>query len=147
MGLNGGGVIVIDASVAVKWIVTEPGNAAAMAVFESTSTLVAPDLVAIEVAGAIARRGRERHLSPTLVREAYQVWTQLIDQEMLTLRPSITLIDRAFEMAVQIGHPVADCVYLACAEQLEATVLTADHTMHTRGLKAYGRIELLSKAA
>ena len=54
----------------MKWIVVEPGNAAAMAVFDSTSTLVAPDLVMIEVAGAIARRGRERLLSPALALKA-----------------------------------------------------------------------------
>ena len=64
------GVIVIEASVAVKWVVVEPGNAAAMAVFDSTSTLVAPDLVMIEVAGAIAGRGRERLLSPALALKA-----------------------------------------------------------------------------
>lgn len=141
------GLIVIDASVAVKWILPEPRNAAAMAILDTSDSLLAPDLVTIEVSGAIARRGRDKQLSSKLVREAYVAWTQLIEQDVLTLRPSTLLIHRAFEMAIEIGHPVADCLYLACAEKFEATVLTADHGMHERGRRVYKRIELLGKVA
>lgn len=141
------GLIVIDASVAVKWIIAESGSGAALTVLHGGASLLSPDLVSTEVAGAIARHHREQRLSMDTTRHAYAIWSTLLDQEALLLRPTVGLIDRAFEMAIEAEHPVADCVYLACAEALGATVLTADQAMYERGRRVFRAIEMLSMAA
>lgn len=39
------------------------------------------------------------------------------------------LIVRATQMTVQIDHPVYDCLYIACAEKTESTLVTADQRL------------------
>ena len=46
--------------------------------------------------------------------------------EIANLLPDANLIERAARVAVDIGHPVYDCLYLACAEATDSTVITAD---------------------
>lgn len=43
------------------------------------------------------------------------------------------LVPRAFALAVELAHPVSDCVYLALAEQRDARVVTADRRFADRG--------------
>lgn len=40
--------------------------------------------------------------------------------------PAFRVFLRAHELAVELGHPVYDCAYLALAELRGATLLTAD---------------------
>ncbi|CAN5558904.1 hypothetical protein BH23ACT7_BH23ACT7_08320 [soil metagenome] len=42
--------VIVDASVALKWTLAEPGRAAAVALRDGRDELVAPDLLAAEVA-------------------------------------------------------------------------------------------------
>ena len=44
----------------------------------------------------------------------------------LTLIDSLTLADRAVEIAVRLNHAVYDCYYLALAEQRNAPMVSAD---------------------
>ncbi len=141
-------MIVVDASVAVKWLIEEPGSAAAAAVLESDrGVLFAPDLVSVEVAGALSRRVRDGRFSPEDARAGYDKWSLLLDQESLTLKRTDEFLTRAFEIALEAKHALPDCVYLACAELLGVPVLTADHAMYERGRRVYDRIELLPTAA
>jgi predicted nucleic acid-binding protein len=41
----------------------------------------------------------------------------------------VGLAERAVSIAIQRGHPVYDCFYLALAEQRRATLLTADERL------------------
>ena len=43
--------------------------------------------------------------------------------------PSGDLIGRAAKIAVQIDHPVYDCLYIACAEATGSTLITADRRL------------------
>ena len=50
-------MIVVDASLAVKWFLTEAGSDAASAVLAMRArSLAAPDLIIVEVAAALVRR-------------------------------------------------------------------------------------------
>jgi len=49
-------MIVVDASVAVKWFFPEAGTAEAQQVLASGDRLAAPALIRVEVAAAIARK-------------------------------------------------------------------------------------------
>ena len=56
------GLIVVDASVAVKWVVEEPGSREAGFLLTGGDRLYAPDLLTIEVTGAITRAFRNGRL-------------------------------------------------------------------------------------
>ena len=112
--------MVIDASVALKWLVPEPDSESARAWIGRTE-LLAPALIHIEAANVLWR----------LVRRG-----DILDEgaaPRLALLPSLVrtiddapLVRLAFDLAVQLGHPVYDCVYLAAAEALDDELLTAD---------------------
>jgi predicted nucleic acid-binding protein len=42
------------------------------------------------------------------------------------LHPASLYNERALELALALGHPIYGCLYLACAEALGATLVTAD---------------------
>lgn len=141
------GLICLDASVVLKLLLAEPDADDADAVLRGTHQLIAPDLLRVEIASAISRRVRDQRLSDQSGRAVYARWRLLLDRGVLHLVRTDALIDRAFAIAMEAKHPVPDCVYIAAAESLGATVVTADRTLIERGRRVYERIELLAKAA
>ena len=49
--------------------------------------------------------------------------------DIVTLHPVADLIERAMQIAMEIEHPVYDCLYLACAERTESELATADRNL------------------
>lgn len=114
---------VIDASIACKWYLDEPGSDQARALLEDGETLlIAPDIIIAEVANVLWLRLRRGDIE---AEQAILATSHLADS-FLTLIPSRTLIDRALKIAREIDHPIYDCLYLATAEQWEADFVTAD---------------------
>jgi predicted nucleic acid-binding protein len=121
-------MLVLDASVAVKWFIEEPGTAAALALLSQDEALIAPDLLVVEVANAAWRhlmRGDLQHAQLAHVPEA-------VPRMFAELWPTVWLASRAFEIAAELRHPVYDCFYLALAESEEATLVTADRRLVSR---------------
>ncbi|MFT3786007.1 MAG: type II toxin-antitoxin system VapC family toxin [Tepidisphaeraceae bacterium] len=127
--------MVIDASVAVKWLVPEPGADAAKAWLSTSSRLIAPGLLAVEVASALLRRMRDGTLSPHYTRQALDAWQAILGDEVVTLTSDELLLGPAIELSFEIRHPLADCLYLSLAESADAVLLTSDHTLHKRASK------------
>ncbi|MGD9536908.1 MAG: type II toxin-antitoxin system VapC family toxin [Alphaproteobacteria bacterium] len=119
---------VVDASVAIKWYFHEPSHEAAVALLQSGDLLHAPDLIAIEIANIAWVKARKREIEP----EQARIVADDIERTIDRLEPSYPLIRRALEIAFLIDHSLYDCLYLACAEGLDATLVTAD----TRLLRA-----------
>lgn len=67
-------MIVVNASVAVKWFIPEAGEEDAAQLLGGKTHLMAPALIRLEVTGAIIRRYREGHLSEKRAREGTQAW-------------------------------------------------------------------------
>jgi predicted nucleic acid-binding protein len=116
--------LVVDASVAIKWIVEEDGHEEAVRVSRA-ERVVAPDFAAVEAANILWRKVRLKELDATqakaglrFIRDAYAEFV-----------PTGELLDRALSIALSIDHPVYDCLYLACAERMECSVLTADRRL------------------
>jgi predicted nucleic acid-binding protein len=139
-------MIVVDASVAVKWFIPEAGEEAAAQLLNSKKRLVAPALVRLEVTGAILRRYREGHLSEKKAREGTGAWEAMLEHRVVRLIPDAELFDDAVQMAFLAKHTLADCLYLAAAKRLAAPVITADGPMRDRGIRAYKDITLLGGA-
>ena len=136
-------MIVIDASVAVKWFLPEPGEEAAQRLLSSEEQLLAPVIIHLEVTGAIIRRFRQGELSEQRAREGTQAWETMLRRRILHLIPDTEAFDDAVEMAFIARHTLSDCLYLAVAKRLDAPIITADSPMRDRGLRAYDKIALL----
>lgn len=133
--LDIGDSVVVDASVAVKWLVPEAGTDAAKAWLVRSTTLIAPGLLAIEVAGALLRRMRDGTLSAHRARQALDEWTTILNDEVVVLTSDELLLRAAIDLSFEIGHPLPDCLYLALAKSSDATLLTSDLTLHKRASK------------
>jgi|SRR5215217_8241117 len=113
--------MIIDASVAFKLIVEEPGSEEAIA-WISRAELVAPTLIHAEVGNALWKRVQRGELAA-----GDEIGDRLSDltHYVRTVDES-ALLPRALRLAVELAHPVYDCIYLALAEALDDRVLTAD---------------------
>jgi predicted nucleic acid-binding protein len=113
--------MIIDASVAFKWIIEEPGSQAAID-WIGKADLLAPTLIHAEVGNALWKRVRKGEIEPDL---------ELADR-LSELKTYVRTLDetadmvRALQIAIELNHPVYDCVYLAMAERLADRLLTAD---------------------
>jgi predicted nucleic acid-binding protein len=112
--------IVIDASVALKWVLDEPARQAADALLDEE--LIAPALWLIEAANALWRRSQRGEISG---HEAAARLAELTNAPVTTT-PIETDLAAAAALANTLGHPVYDCLYLALAIREATHVVTAD---------------------
>jgi predicted nucleic acid-binding protein len=117
--------LVIDASVALKWVVPEILSAHADRILAGEHDLAAPDLLATEAANALWKKTLRSEISARDAREALD----LLLHGGLTWHGTPGLLPRALDLARLSRHPVYDCVYLALAERLGAPLVTADASL------------------
>ena len=127
-------ILVIDASVAVKWFIMEDRHELARDVLREGFVLLAPDLLLIEVANALRNKARARLIEEAQAKVAIEV---LPDYFNRLFRPRDILGD-AFRIACQINHPVADCLYAACGLAGGAALLTDDDAFYKKAQGVYG---------
>jgi predicted nucleic acid-binding protein len=138
-------MIVVDACIAAKWYLNEPGSTEAATLLTSTSILIAPALVQIEVTGAILRRFRESKLSLERATEACQQWDADLAGGAVRLLPDAGLLVAARTIAFQIRHTIQDCLYLAAAVEIGCDrLVTADPTFHKRAAASFPMVTLLA---
>ena len=114
--------VTVDASVAVKWFIDEPGTDNAIRLLESDDLLIAPELIISEVANAVWRRAAAGDID----REQATAIPQALVQVLSDITPVCELIDDAMDIAFAEEHTVYDCIYLALAQQRNSTLATAD---------------------
>jgi len=139
-------VVVVDASVAAKWVLREPGSADAPALLDSGDVLTAPALVRVEGASAIARAYRSGRLEREDADHALRHWLGYLGSGALDLVDDSRDLGRAAELSFALRHPLPDCLYLALAERLDVELLTADGTFARRAPSAYPRVRLFASA-
>lgn len=131
--------IVVDASVALKWVFDEPGSAAATAL--RNDELIAPALWLAESTNALWRRAR---IGDITAEQANVRLSELLNAPVASL-PIEPYLERALGLAVEIDHPVYDCLYLAVALRHDTHVVTADRRFAAavRRPDLAGRVRLL----
>jgi predicted nucleic acid-binding protein len=114
--------LVVDASVAAKWVLPEDSAERASRLRERDDDLIAPSLIVSEIGNAIWKRvawGEIGHRDGAAALDAaVNILTRLIPLEELA--------QDAFAIAVQLKHPIYDCFYLALAAREGAQLVTAD---------------------
>lgn len=118
-------MLIVDASVAVKWVLDEAGDLEARAIIERRVPLIAPELIVAEVTNAAWRRYLKGDI-PLSQARLITIDVPRMFSELFALAP---LRGMALSIAAELRHPVYDCFYLALAEEQEMTVVTADRRL------------------
>jgi predicted nucleic acid-binding protein len=116
--------LVIDASVAVKWVVEETGTAQALAL-RGGANLIAPELLVAECANILWKKVQKSQLS----KEEALLAARLLQGAEIELVPTRSLLGAATEMAIELDHPAYDCLYLALAVASDCQLVTADERL------------------
>ena len=120
---------VVDASVAVKWLVREPLSHQASLLLAKEVSLLAPDLLFAEAANALWAMRQRGDLEDDEFEEAVQT---LRTAPVLVPSTLLQLVPAASRLAADLGHPIYDCFYLALAIEEEAPLITADQRFADR---------------
>jgi len=123
-------IIVVDASVALKWVLDEPGTEAAIALL--TDELIAPELWLAEAANALWRHVR---LGEASTAEALARIDELANAPVTSVSMG-PYVRRALQIATEIRYPIYDCLYLALAEDRQTYVVTDDRRFFAAGSAA-----------
>jgi predicted nucleic acid-binding protein len=113
--------VIVDASVAMKWVVDEPASASARRLI-SDELLAAPDLLFIECANVLNTKVRKRAISGLHAREALAA-IESVPIRSVPIRPYVAA---AHAIAAELGQTAYDSLYLAVALTERSTLLTAD---------------------
>lgn len=113
--------LVIDASVAVKWVISEDGGDDAVRL-RSAFTFVAPELLLPECANILWKKVQRKELEPNEAALAIA----LIERSGISFQSMQGLSETATRLAIELGHPAYDCVYLALALRQKLRFVTAD---------------------
>ena len=114
--------LVVDASVAVKWLVDEEGSDAARQLALEDHALHAPRLMASEVGNALINKVRRGLIDPDTAR---LLGSHIAEMPVQWCEDESVSAD-AIQIALSLGRPVYDCVYMALAHHVSGQVITAD---------------------
>ena len=133
--------LVIDASVAIKWVVEESGTKEALSLLRHR--LYAPDLLVAECANILWKKVRRRELTPTEAEFA----ARLLQRADIELAPMRALLEPATRLAIALDHPAYDCTYVALAVGMSCDLVTADQRLSAKVLPAGYKSKLLTLTA
>ena len=73
--------------------------------------------------------------------EQLETLNQLLSE--VKLLGSVDLFREATNIAVELEHPVYDCVYLACTDAIDAPLVTADRRLRERVIDGVRDLEVI----
>ena len=119
--------LVVDASVVIKWHVTEVHTDAALRLLrDDAPALHVPDLVFPEVGNILWKKVRRGDLTEEQARGI----GHLVAVAPLAVHPSAPLLEAALEIAMRTGRTVYDSLYVALAVQMDGRLVTADEKLY-----------------
>ena len=114
-------MIIVDTSVAAKWIVQEPGREQALALLDGSLDIEAPDLLMPELASVLRKKEKLGEVD----REQARLGVAAAASAVNKFIPSVELIDDAIRLSNQLDHSPYDCFFLA-ASLGRGVLITAD---------------------
>lgn len=122
-------MIVIDASIALKWFIEEERRERALNVLElirvAPSDYAVPDLFYLEMTSVLARLMKSR-------KDLHQTIADLYDLGLTQVRLGAGLLKTAADIAFEYRLSGYDALYAACAQTLGGQWLTADKRAHAK---------------
>jgi predicted nucleic acid-binding protein len=115
-------VIIVDASIVVKWFVSEGDSANAVQIFENEAYIAAPDLVLPEVTNTFRKKVKAGDAHAVQIAQALPK----IRNSLALLVSSAELTEESWALACRLDHSPYDCFYLALALKNQTVLVTAD---------------------
>lgn len=115
--------VLVDASVAIKWVVDERGSAEAALLLDRP--ILAPDLLCAECADILRKMVLRREITSEEADIAAQA-LEGADLELVAMRPYLAA---ATALAIALDHAASACIYLAIAAELAVPLVTADERL------------------
>jgi predicted nucleic acid-binding protein len=142
-------MIVFDASLAVKWFLEELGSGSAQQLLESHSGEISvPDLFVVEVMAVLVRNANMQKTTQIAIREHIEDFAAMfstgIIRQVQAMPPQIT---SAANLAIDLGHPLKDCIYLALAMELGCELATCDARFAAKAKGVWDRVRVLGAQA
>jgi predicted nucleic acid-binding protein len=136
-------VIVVDASVVLKWILPEPDREEAVLLLDEYESgkinLIAPPVIVLEVASDLSKRCRRKLITGRQAEQTFQNFE---------IRQPV-LIDNGVQsgLSLSIQHQLSlwDCLYLALAIDRRADLVTADRRFRAAANRHYPFVRPLSQ--
>jgi predicted nucleic acid-binding protein len=114
-------MIVVDSSVAAKWLVPEDGSDLAEQLLKGSNQVIAPELLLVELGNFLWKAVR---LGKIALEAALTSLPRV--EAAVSLVSSTRFCPRALQLAHELAHPIYDCLYLAVAEEARCKLVTAD---------------------
>jgi len=125
-------LIVLDASVAVKWFLPEKVETLATEALalldrcgKNEIQVIVPDLFWVEFASVLWKAIRRGNFP----KDSADAALASMKRFNFPTVPSLKLLDRAFDIATAFERTVYDCLYVALAVQSHAQLVTADERL------------------
>jgi hypothetical protein len=126
--------LVVDASVALKWVLQEPDSRFADALVRTEADLLVPDFWLGEATNVLWLQVRRKLFSPEEAREGLAILRDLIQP---TPTAGMNLHDVALEIGLEIGHSTYDTLYLAFAVAMGASGVVVADRPFVRAMQAH----------
>jgi predicted nucleic acid-binding protein len=137
--------VVIDASLAVKWFLLEADSPAARDLLASQiGEIAAPVLFSIEVSATLVREANRDKANADVMRNAIARVAQLMGDGSIRLHDQAPAqLERAANLAIDLGHPLKDCIYLVLAMELGCDLVTCDARFAAKANGVWNRVRVL----
>ncbi len=114
--------LTVDASIVIRWFVAEPMSDETRLLLARRIHLHAPEFLLVEFANTMWKKKRRGELP-----DAQPYLEELPGlSNIITLHRDGEIVERAVSIAMELDHPIYDCLCLACAEITESELVTAD---------------------
>lgn len=137
-------IVVVDASIALKWVLPEPDTPVAVALLKDWLTnnvrIVAPSWFACEVANILYRRAQRGQFT---IHDAHQALTGVLDV-VERIPESTAEAHRAMDIAAATARAASyDAIYLSLALIIGADYWTADEIFYSATRSGYAQVRWL----
>lgn len=137
-------MIVVDASLAVKWFLPEPGADAAAQVLLGDQEIIGPDMLVVEVNATLVRGANMVKANRQEAESAIRRFQKMLESNVVQLFRSTTRnIEHSANLALDLGHPLKDCIYLVLAKELDCELVTCDARFAAKAKSVWDRVRLL----
>lgn len=137
-------MIVVDASLAVKWFLPEAGADAAALVLVGDKVIIGPDMLAVEVHATLVRGANMVKANRQVAESSIHRFQNMLESnDVQLIRSTPREIERSANLALDLGHPLKDCIYLALAMELDCELVTCDAKFAAKAKGVWERVRVL----
>jgi predicted nucleic acid-binding protein len=134
-------MLVVDANIAFKWMWDEDDSPLAARLLDGRA-LVAPSFIMLELTNIFWLKVNAGVIR---VEDAQQRLATFLNGPVV-LRPDHDVLEKAFQIAAEIGHSIYDCMYLALLDADAVDFVTDDKGLivdASKALRFQGRVHRL----